>query len=151
MSGEPTREALSQLRLRHRLAASTADHYADAGFTAVVQDVVLGEWLPWMIEHIRTDPLYVVVLVPSPAAVVRREKNRNKRAYGAFTVEQLDTVLHAQTPRIGRWLDTTDLTVDETVDEILNSAVPIDRSGEVRALSKEFAHKHRRLLDRLAE
>ncbi|CAM5268094.1 hypothetical protein GCM10010256_00810 [Streptomyces coeruleorubidus] len=34
-------EAEAQLRLRYRLSAATADAYAEAGFTAVVQDVVL--------------------------------------------------------------------------------------------------------------
>jgi chloramphenicol 3-O-phosphotransferase len=127
MSGEPSEEAMRQLRLRHRLTAATADEYAAAGFTAVVQDVVLGDLLPWMIEQIHTDPLYVVVLTPRPAAVARREAGRGKKAYGVFTVEQLDTVLHAETPRSGLWLDTTDLTVEETVEEILARAEPVER------------------------
>ncbi|MGW5516990.1 AAA family ATPase [Nocardia africana] len=127
MSGEPSEEAMRQLRLRHRLTAATADAYAAAGFTAVVQDVVLGDLLPWMIEQIHTDPLYVVVLTPRPAAVARREAGRDKKAYGVFTVEQLDTVLRAETPRIGLWLDTTDLTVEETVEEILARAEPVER------------------------
>lgn len=127
MSDAPSAEALRQLRLRHRLAAATADAYAAAGFTAVVQDVVLGDLLPWMVEQIRTDPLYVVVLTPSPAAVARREAGRDKKAYGTFTVHQLDTILRAETPRLGLWLDTTDLTVDATVDEILARAEPVER------------------------
>ncbi|WP_233213596.1 hypothetical protein [Mycobacterium hubeiense] len=32
---------------------------------------------------------------------------------------RLDAVLRVETPRIGLWLDTTDRTVDATVDEIL--------------------------------
>lgn len=128
MSGSTPPEALRQLRLRHRLAAAAADEYAAAGFSAVVQDVVLGDLLPWMIEQIRTDPLYVVVLAPQPAAVAERERGREKKAYGAFTVAELDTALRSDTPRIGLWLDTTALTVDRTVDRILAQAVPVDRS-----------------------
>ncbi|WP_227984625.1 AAA family ATPase [Nocardia spumae] len=127
MSGAPSADALRQLRLRHRLAASVADEYAAAGFTAIVQDVVLGELLPWTIERIRTDPLYVVVLAPRPPAVADREARRGKKAYGTFTVEQLDDILRTETPTIGLWLDTTDLTVAETVDEILARADPIPR------------------------
>ncbi|MEV5652861.1 AAA family ATPase [Nocardia sp. NPDC052254] len=130
MCATPSAEALRQLELRHHLAASVADEYARAGFTAIVQDVVLGELLPWMIDRIRTDPLYVIVLSPRPAAVAAREAGRAKKAYGTFTVEQLDEVLHAETPAIGLWLDTTDLTVDQTVDEILRRAEPVrDPSG----------------------
>src|SRR6187455_992443 len=49
MGPEPGEEALDQLRLRHRLAANTADAYAEAGFTAILQDVVIGEMLPWTV------------------------------------------------------------------------------------------------------
>src|SRR4051812_45947198 len=53
-------EARAQLRLRHRLSAATADAYAAAGFTAVVQDVLLGEDLTAYVELVRSRPLYVV-------------------------------------------------------------------------------------------
>jgi chloramphenicol 3-O-phosphotransferase len=111
-------EALRQLRLRHLLTARTCDTYADAGFTVVAQDVVLGEELPRMVEAIRTRPLHVVVLAPRPDAVAAREAQRKKRAYGPWTVEALDQALRAETPRIGLWLDSSDLSVVETVDEI---------------------------------
>ncbi|MEV6274850.1 AAA family ATPase [Nocardia sp. NPDC051832] len=125
MSPDPAPEALDQLRLRHQLAAHTADGYAAAGFTAIVQDNIFGAMLPWTIEQIRTRPLYVVVLTPQPAAVAAREAARVKTAYGAFTVEDLDTGLRDSTPRLGLWLDTTDLTVEQTVDEILARARPL--------------------------
>ncbi|WP_153338574.1 AAA family ATPase [Nocardia aurantia] len=125
MSPEPSAEALDQLRLRHRLAARAADDYAAAGFTAVLQDVVLGAMLPYLVGHIRTRPLRVVVLVPRPEVVARREAGRRKRAYGAFSVEDLDTGLRRDTPRLGLWLDSSDLTVDQTVDEILTRAQPL--------------------------
>ncbi|WP_433685152.1 AAA family ATPase [Nocardia sp. CA-119907] len=129
MSPEPSAAALEQLRLRHALAAHTADGYAAAGITAIVQDVVLGEFLPWTIERIKTRPLYVVVLTPSPAAVAAREAGRGKVAYAGFTIESLDEVLRSQTPRIGLWLDTSDLTVEQTVDQILERARPLCDAG----------------------
>ena len=49
-------EALAQLRLRYRLAALVADEYADAGFTAVVQDIALGDDLPAWVAMFRNDP-----------------------------------------------------------------------------------------------
>src|SRR5213592_5241022 len=54
-------ESEAQLRLRYRLSVATADAYAEAGFTAVVQDVVLGEDLTAYVGLVRTRPLYVVV------------------------------------------------------------------------------------------
>ena len=38
---------------------------------------------------------------------------------GEFTVEQLANGLVSTTPRIGYWLDTTGLTVTETVEQIM--------------------------------
>ncbi|MEU2255303.1 AAA family ATPase [Nocardia xishanensis] len=127
MSQEPSAAALDQLRLRHRLAASVADGYAAAGFTAILQDVVLGEFLPYTVDRIRTDPLYVVVLAPSREAIAAREAARGKDAYDTFTVAALDAALRDTTPRIGLWLDTSELTVAETVDTILDTAGPIER------------------------
>ncbi|MEV8538602.1 AAA family ATPase [Streptomyces sp. NPDC051572] len=112
-------EGKSQLRLRYRLSAATADAYAEAGFTAVVQDVVLGAELPAYVDLIRTRPLHVIVLAPTPATVTAREAGRTKTGYGAWTVEELDRALRAETPRIGLWLDSSGLTVGETVDAII--------------------------------
>lgn len=112
-------EAEAQLRLRYRLSAATADTYAEAGFTAVVQDVVLGPDLAAYVELVRTRPLYVIVLAPPPETVAAREEGRTKTGYGAWTVEELDAGLRARTPRIGLWLDTSELTVAETVEAIV--------------------------------
>jgi chloramphenicol 3-O-phosphotransferase len=113
-------EGAAQLRLRYRLSAATADAYAEAGFTAVVQDVVLGEELPAYVRLVRTRPLYVVVLAPGTEVVAAREAGRAKTGYGGgWTVEALDGVLRSGTARIGLWLDTSRLTVGETVEAIV--------------------------------
>ncbi|MFC4855044.1 AAA family ATPase [Actinophytocola glycyrrhizae] len=111
-------EAVAQLRLRHRLTAAVADGYADAGFTAVVQDVLLGDHLDDLLDAVATRPRYLVVLAPEPAAVAAREANRAKTGYGAWTVEDLDQGLRAM-PRRGLWLDSTHLTPAATVDALL--------------------------------
>lgn len=122
-SGE---EAVRRLRLRYRIAAAVADMYAAEGFTAVVQDVVLGPELAYFVESVRTRPLMVVVLAPDAETVARRERGRAKKAYGTWTVEALDEALRRDTPRLGLWLDTSRQTPAETVEEILA------RSAEAR-------------------
>ncbi|MGV9878372.1 AAA family ATPase [Streptomyces sp. NPDC003006] len=112
-------EAEAQLRLRYGLSASTADAYAGAGFMAVVQDVILGEQLKTYVDLVRTRPLYVIVLAPRPDVVAARETGRGKTGYGAWTVQDLDTGLRETTPRLGLWLDSSELSVGETVDAIL--------------------------------
>lgn len=125
---DPPAEAVRQLRLRYALAASVADQYAQAGFTVVLQDIVLGRDLTEMIETIRTRPCYVIVLAPT-ADVVRlrdahRLSTRGKVAYrpGDETIAELDAFLRQETPRVGLWLDTSELTVSETVEAILERA-----------------------------
>jgi hypothetical protein len=121
MTPEGTDEALRQLHLRYRIAAKTADMYYEAGFTAIVQDVVIGRDLERFTKMVRSRPLQVVVLAPDPAAVERREQARGKRGYaGGWTIAQLDAVLRDETPRIGLWLDTSRQTLEETVNEIIS-------------------------------
>jgi chloramphenicol 3-O-phosphotransferase len=119
MEPNPSAEALRQLKLRYALAATVTDAYAAAGFGVVVQDIVLGEDLTGMVNAIGSRPLHVVVLAPSATTVATREAARAKKAYGTWTIAQLDDVLRRQTPRIGLWLDTSHQTPDETVEDIL--------------------------------
>lgn len=117
-------EALAQLRLRHRLTATCADAYARAGFTVIVQDILLGEHLARLADDIVTRPLAVVAPLPDPEAVAAREAGRPKTAYGPdWSVRDLDVLLRSETPRdLGLWLDTSRQTVDETVDALLERA-----------------------------
>jgi predicted kinase len=115
---EMSAEAQAQLRLRYELSARVADGYAAAGFTAVVQDVILGPDLPAYAALIRTRPCHVVVLAPRPEVVAAREAARAKQGYGAWTVAALHADLE-RTPRIGHWIDTSEQTPEETVDEVL--------------------------------
>ncbi len=122
MSASPSSNAVEQLRLRHQLTAHTADAYCRAGFTAVAQDVILGPHLLDTVQAVRSRPLLVVVLAPSPEAIASREAQRDKKAYGPWEIDQLNKVLHAQTPRLGLWLDTSEQSPEETVEEILRRA-----------------------------
>ena len=119
MTPDASPEALTQLRLRYRLAAAAADEYFDAGFTVVVEDVVAGPSLTDYAEMIQSRPRHVVVLLPSLDAVAAREAEREHKGYGTWTVEQLYEGFASETPRLGLWLDTTDLTAEDTVEAIL--------------------------------
>jgi chloramphenicol 3-O-phosphotransferase len=122
MTPDPTSEAVRQLRLRYQLAATVSDAYFQAGFTVIVQDVILGSHLAEMTAMIRSRPLLVIVLAPQAAAIADREESRGKTAYGPWDIEQLDTALRHETPRLGLWLDTSGQTPAETADEILSRA-----------------------------
>ena len=121
MRNEPDPEARRQLDLRYSLGASTADRYFEAGFNVVVQDIVMGPSLPFYVDAIKSRPLHVVVLVPSVDVVHARESARPKTAYqpDGPTPTDLDAFIRRETPRIGLWLDSSDQTPEQTVDEIL--------------------------------
>lgn len=112
--------AHQQLWLRYCIAATAAMMYASAGFTVVYQDVVLGEYLPKTVALLEGHPVYVVVLAPSVETVTKREAARRKTGYSPdLTIADLDWGLRENTPRIGLWVDSSQMTVDETVDYIL--------------------------------
>ena len=112
-------EALRQLDLRQRLAVGVANDYWRDDFTVVLQDIYAGGALTNVVERLEIRPLYVVVLNPRADVVVERERHREKSGYGQWSVEEFCTSFAAETPRIGLWLDTSDLSPRETVEEIL--------------------------------
>jgi len=83
MTANPSPEAWRQLRLRYRLGAAAADTYFAAGFSVVVQDIVIGPLLREYVRAISSRPLMVVVLAPRPDVVARREAGRAKTGYAA--------------------------------------------------------------------
>jgi predicted kinase len=112
--------AEAQLQLRYRLAATAARAYFEAGFTVVYQDIVIGPALAEVVALYAELPLAVVVLCPQPAVVAAREAARPKRGYAdPAALASFDRVLREQTPRLGYWLDSSELTVAATVDAIL--------------------------------
>ncbi len=118
MEPSSSSEAMSQLRLRYELAAQTADAYCTAGFSVVYQDVIIGGILQDVVAMHRKWPLYVVVLCPSPAIAVERDAHRHKQVYHSWTPDELDRALRQDTPKLGLWLDTSTMTVEETVESI---------------------------------
>jgi cytidylate kinase len=121
MTSTPSEEAWRQLRLRYRLGADTADAYHEAGFSVVVQDVVIGRALADYVAAIGSRPLVVVVLTPRRDVVASREAARDKTAYrDGSDVAVLDQALRDETPRIGLWLDSSDQCPEQTVSEIVD-------------------------------
>jgi hypothetical protein len=120
MTADPSLEALAQLRLRYRLAGMVADEYVAAGFTVVVQDVAIGPAYDDLIDAVRTRPRHAIMLTPSAKALAAREATRDKTGYSdGWTPAAMDHLLRTETTKRGLWLDTTDLTPEQTIDAIL--------------------------------
>lgn len=119
MTPNPSLLAVGQLHLRYELAALTADRYAEEGFDAILQDVIVGHELADFIKRITSPSRYLVVLSPSVSALEWREEQRSKPGYVHFSPGAMDEVLRQETARIGYWLDSSAQTPEETVDDIL--------------------------------
>jgi predicted kinase len=124
MSAALNDEARQQLQLRYDLAVIAARRYADAGFTVIYQDIVIGPMLSQIAAAFALYPLKVVVLCPRASIVAARERTRGKTGYAdEAEVHIFDRILREETPRIGYWLDNSDLTVTETVDKIISEII----------------------------
>ncbi len=122
--GEP--EAVRQMSLRHTIAARTANLYAAAGFSVVVQDVFVGASLRTFLDQLDA-PVSLVMLAPDVSVVMQREAERVKTGYGElWSIRDFHQKVREETPRIGLWLDSSQQSPDETVAAI------IDRLPEAR-------------------
>jgi hypothetical protein len=115
------------LELRYRLSSIVANEYAAAGFTTVVQDNIYGLDVEHWLDRVSGSPKHLVVLRPTVAVLAAREaeraRNRGKVAYrDGFTPAINDEHVAATRRDLGLWLDTTELSPVETVDEILERA-----------------------------
>lgn len=120
MSEHPSQEAVSQLHLRYKLTADAAKTYFDQGFSVVIQDNYYGEELQRMITNLHPYPVEVIVLCPDVQTIQERELHRGKTGYSGFAVEDLYREFMQNMPKIGFWLNNTDQTPQQTVEQILN-------------------------------
>ncbi len=111
-------EAVRQLELRRRLAVLVAGEYLREGFTVVLQDIYIGSDLSDILERLRP-PLYLVALTARPEVIAERERLRGKTGYGDWSVTELCAAFADETPRVGLWIETSDISPKETVALVL--------------------------------
>lgn len=115
---EPREEAHRQLRLRAKHVCLLADSFFENGFWPVIDDVVVGNRLYDFLNDLTSRPIYFVLLLPRLEVVEHRDTNRPEKH--VFEIwEHLDDVARNETPDVGLRLDSSDMTANETVDEIL--------------------------------
>jgi predicted ATPase len=119
-SQEPQTEAMQQLRLKERHASLLARSFFEAGFTAIIDGVVISDRLTGYEADLDGLPLRFVLLTPSAEVVRARDGGRPRPVFETWGY--LDKVMRRETPRRGLWLDSSDLTADQSVDAILGRA-----------------------------
>ena len=113
-------EAARQLRLRLHNMCLLARSFFDACFTVVLDDIVIESRIDDLREHLAEMDFMFVMLAPNMETVRERERQRGTalwREWEWLTEQVLDAA-----PGIGLWLDSSDQSADETVDEIMRRA-----------------------------
>ncbi|MHB8377767.1 MAG: AAA family ATPase [Dehalococcoidia bacterium] len=118
--GQPVEgEAGEQLRLRLHHACVLGRSFFAAGFTAVVDDIVIGERLDQLRTELADVPWMFVMLTPEKDVVRARERGRGTRLFEQW--EWLSDEVD-RTARVGLRVDNSRQTPEETVDEIMRRA-----------------------------
>jgi chloramphenicol 3-O-phosphotransferase len=113
-------EAVRQLRLRLGNMCLLGRSFYEAGFTAVLDDIVVGDRVAHAQEDLAGIDFMLVMLMPSIETVRDRERQRGSELWRVW--EWLTESIAETTPRIGLWLDTSHQTPEQTVDEIMSRA-----------------------------
>ena len=116
MSGTAER----QLWLRLKNACLLGQSFVQTGVTAVVDDIVIGSRVDELLHHLAGERFVFVMLTPRLEVIRERERGRGTALWEQW--EWLDDEVRNRTQRIGLWLDNSDQTPDETVDEIMARA-----------------------------
>lgn len=104
--------------MRRQHMCHLADSFGESGFTPVLDDVVTGRAeLDLHLQLLRTRPFHFVVLAPHIEVAAARDAARDKQVFEEW--RHLDAELRANLAGVGLWLDTSELTVDEVVDQVL--------------------------------
>ena len=128
---EPGPEAARQLRLRLKHMCLLGISFYEAGFAAVLDDIILGSRWAELRDELRGYPCALVVLAPRREVVIeQRDAQRGIRPVGANWAVYLDEVLRATMAGQGLWVDSSEQTPEETVDAIVRG---LGLAGDRRA------------------
>jgi hypothetical protein len=117
---EPLEEAERQLHLSMRNQCLLARSYAEAGFVPVIDFVVPGaNDLGVYRRELGNYRLLFAVLAPRGDVALERDAKRVGKTLAAHWLH-LAEQMERELTDTGLWVDSSDLTVDETVDTILS-------------------------------
>src|SRR5829696_4834971 len=105
--GEPAGEAAQQLRLRLRNMCLLGASFYEAGFSVVLDDIIIGERWAQLQEDLAGYPVTFVVLAPSVEAVIERDRARGRRTLAEGWARYLDGELRRTMRGVGLWIDST--------------------------------------------
>lgn len=121
-----TDETTRQLGLARKAAIQVARLYSDNGFAVAIDDVMFeGSMRSELEKPSQGYPLYKIFLIPDTETALQRNAKRTNKAFDTAvlveTIVNLSTAMREQNTVAAGWIqiDTSNLTVEQTVDEIL--------------------------------
>lgn len=128
--GSPAAESHRQLQLRWRNCADLARNFWEAGFTAVVEHAVSRrEWVDRFVQDVSPARVSVIVLAPPLEVALERDRHRDEKQV-AHLFLHMDAELRRELAGVGYWLDSSGLTVDQTVDRLLATGITTGLLGD---------------------
>ena len=119
----PEPDGLRELQLRTVNVCSTADNFARAGFTPVIDSVVeTRAELGFVRSRLRTWPLLLVVLCPPLDVARHRNATRAPETRVSYDVAPLARNQQRELGDLGWWLDSGEQTPEQTAELIVAEA-----------------------------
>jgi chloramphenicol 3-O-phosphotransferase len=122
--GEPADEAARQVDLLHANLCALAANFADASFTPLVDAVIPDRpRLDFFLETLA--PRRVLLVVLTPDVDVCRARNLGRSPESQFFFEGHEALMagmRADFGTLGWWLDTSQMSLEETVQQVVTRA-----------------------------
>ncbi len=116
---KPEAEAMRQIELNICNQCLLARSFSAAGFIPVLDYVVaFGALLAEYQRHLAHQALHLVVLAPCQDVALSRDQNREEKTVAAEWVH-LAPIFREELTGTGLWVDSSDLSANETVEYIL--------------------------------
>jgi predicted kinase len=112
---DPSFEGKQQRLMLYQAAAGAAKPFLAQGFTVIYEATVLGSDLSEVLD-LHAKPLALIILNPHLDVIQQRCPE-----YAAGDLEHLHNILQYHTPRLGYWIDTSELNIAQSVDSIFNN------------------------------
>ncbi len=117
--GEPVGESNRQMSLCVRNQCLLARSFAEAGFVTIMDYVVVARARLDLYRQLLGDlDLFFVVLNPRPEVVLGRDRAREEK-HVAHLFLYLREEMVRELSGVGLWIDSAELTAEETVDAVL--------------------------------
>jgi chloramphenicol 3-O-phosphotransferase len=110
-------EAARQIRLRVRNSALLAKSFYEAGFNAIIDDIISGSRFNDLLADLDGHQFSFIMLLRD--LEIMKESWRQMGSPFVNSWDWIDEEIRTATPRQGLWIDTTEQTEDETFTEIV--------------------------------